>query len=452
METKEPSGEVSTKKEVVTTKPNPESKKEKEWYYLDPNDDNKQKGPVSRKDFEKLNLGHNAMVWSEGMPQWKTIASLWEQSKEQQDQWYWVDKEKVRHGPVGKWTLSNVLIDEDPTKVQVWRALSQEWKTWKEWKDVINKEEKKAARLLRDATKQAFEEKKNKETIQALTKKAVKQQLKAKKEMESKKEIEGNTPKQPEEEKESLKKRELEEDSKSSSPKAKRQRKNPEKYKRWKNVKNLKTVYVSGLPKSEKDWNLAKFVEVFRKIGIVAQDAVTNLPKAKLYRDKVTNQLNGDGILTYFHEMSANMAILLKNGATIQGKQIKVERAKFKMKGKVYKSGKKFTMSEKKVHHEKFVAGKQQRVPHLKICILKNMFRPDMASQDPEGEAHFYQELKKEILVEVMNIGKPKKITVFQGSPFGAVAVNFRRFEDASKLIESMKGRYFGGQLVECDY
>merc|ERR1719419_198345 len=102
------------------------------------------------------------------------------------------------------------------------------------------------------------------------------------------------------------------------------------------------------------------------------------------------------------------MAIMLKNGSTVQGKKIQVEIAKFKMKGQVYKGGKNMTMSEKKVQHELFIARKQQRVPHLKICILKNMFRPEMASKDIEGEDHFYDELKKEIFEEILTVGKPK--------------------------------------------
>lgn len=41
---------------------------------------------------------------------------------------------------------------------------------------------------------------------------------------------------------------------------------------------------------------------------------------------------------------------------------------------------------------------------------------------------------------------------VFQGSPFGAVAVKFRDCADAEKCIEVLNGRYFGGRRVEAEW
>merc|ERR1711902_307763 len=146
---------------------------------------------------------------------------------------------------------------------------------------------------------------------------------------------------------------------------------------------------------------------------------MTKKYRAKLYRDKKTNKLKGDGVITYFHEMSANMAVKLKHGATLEsGQKLTVQMAKFEMKGNKYEAKQKAkSLSERKVEHAKFLAGKMQRVPFLKICIMKNMFSVEEAKDHAEGEDKFYKDLHAEILAEVKKIGEPKKITVFRDSP-----------------------------------
>merc|ERR1719319_38934 len=316
----------------------------------------------------------------------------------------------------------------------VYRNYAKEWKLWSDWLIVLKEEDDKRAAAMRAAAEKLKAAQKNnpdppewfrdlKKDDQKTIKEMVKKPGSDEKEVRSDLQAKMGEAMTTERAKEIYaffnpsKKHDL--DDKSEMP-AKRRRKNPQKFKKWKNIKNLRTVYVEGMPTND-NWTLSKFVDFFQKVGIVAKDTASGKPKAKLYRDKKTGKLKGAGVITFFHEMTANMAIKLKNGATLSGNKLKVSLARFEKKGD-YRPPPKKSKGERRVDHEKFLAGKQQRLPFLKICILKNMFSPLEVAGDPEGPEHFYEALEKEIDGEIRKFGVPKKITVFEGSPVGAVA------------------------------
>lgn len=46
----------------------------KAWYYLD--QDRNQIGPLSYNELKKANIQADTLLWTEGMPEWKTVAEL----------------------------------------------------------------------------------------------------------------------------------------------------------------------------------------------------------------------------------------------------------------------------------------------------------------------------------------------------------------------------------------
>lgn len=59
--------------------------------------------------------------------------------------------------------------------------------------------------------------------------------------------------------------------------------------------KNTK-VYVTGMPS---DITEEEFVEIMSKYGMIFRDPNTNKMKIKLYADRETGQLKGDGLCDY---------------------------------------------------------------------------------------------------------------------------------------------------------
>lgn len=88
-------------------------------------------------------------------------------------------------------------------------------------------------------------------------------------------------------------------------------------------------VYVSGLPL---DITEEEFVELMQKCGMVLRDLETNKYKIKLYRDSDGN-LKGDGLCTYIKPESVVLALQILDEYDFKDQKIRVERAKFELKG-----------------------------------------------------------------------------------------------------------------------
>lgn len=91
-------------------------------------------------------------------------------------------------------------------------------------------------------------------------------------------------------------------------------------------------VYVSGLPPDITD---DEFQELMSKYGIIMKDPATNKLKIKLYRDE-QNQVKGDGRCCYLMPESVKLCLQLLDGSMYKSYKVKVEKAKFEMKGTNY--------------------------------------------------------------------------------------------------------------------
>merc|ERR1711991_368531 len=88
----------------------------------------------------------------------------------------------------------------------------------------------------------------------------------------------------------------------------------------------------------------------------------------------------------------------------------------------------------------------------LRIVILKPMFSVEEAEQSNNTE-EFYSELGKEVGLECeRRAGAIEKLTVFEGSEAGAVAIKFKTATSAARCISTMDGRFFSGKSISCSY
>ena len=80
--------------------------------------------------------------------------------------------------------------------------------------------------------------------------------------------------------------------------------------------------------------------------------------------------------------------------------------------------------------------------------VLTNLFDAAAAA---EADAAFYANLKQDVEVECAKAGAVEKVTVFEGSERGAVAVRFKAVDDAERCVGMMSDRQFGQGTVKCE-
>ncbi|BET01243.1 RRM [Nesidiocoris tenuis] len=153
---------------------------------------------------------------------------------------------------------------------------------------------------------------------------------------------------------------------------------------------------------------------------------------------------------------SVQLALNLLDGYDFKGKKIKVERAKFTMKGSEYnpslkpkKKKKKALEKIKKMQSKLFdwrpdkLRGERER--HERVVILKNVFDPSIFDKDPGLILEYQQDLREECI----KCGEVKKVTVIDRHPEGVAQIVFKEAEAADACVQLLNGRWFGQRKIE---
>nr|CAH7724030.1 unnamed protein product [Callosobruchus chinensis] len=205
-------------------------------------------------------------------------------------------------------------------------------------------------------------------------------------------------------------------------------------------------VYVSNLPT---DIDEQEFVDLMQKCGLVMKDLQSGKFKVKLYKEPGTDHLKGDALCTYIKIESVDLALNLIDGYEYKGHKIKVERAKFQMKGD-FDPKLKPKMKKKK---EKLKMRKQQeklfdwrpekklgeRSKHERVVIIRNLFDPSIFDTDVGLILEFQQDLRD----ECSKHGKVNKVTIFDRHPEGIAQINMGSPEEADEVVNLLNGRWF---------
>lgn len=215
-------------------------------------------------------------------------------------------------------------------------------------------------------------------------------------------------------------------------------------------------VYVSQLPDGPPDskWNEEEFVKFMSKCGVIDIDVRTNKPKAKLYKDEEGN-FKGDGLCTYVKVESVQLALTIIDGSCIKpGQAIKVEKAKFELKGDYNPKLKPKKLSKKeqeklKKHQEKFLAWEPdklrgERSKRDKVIVIENVFDP----KDFDRNAGLILDCSNKIREHCNKFGSVRKVAVYDKHPQGICQVFFTSPEEADMAISMLDGRMFSNNKI----
>jgi HIV Tat-specific factor 1 len=221
------------------------------------------------------------------------------------------------------------------------------------------------------------------------------------------------------------------------------------------------SVYVTGLPD---DATAEEMATVFGRCGLIKEDDAGQ-PRVKLYTDKATGMLKGDGLVIYLKEPSVALACTILDGAQFRpgrGKPMSVTPAKFDIK--VKSDGAKEPKKPKPAAGAAGGGGRKRKAgvdvdkalgwdgfddvvdPRKVIVVLKHMFEP--AEMEAGGPAAA-EALRAEVVAECATFGAVDKARVFARNPEGVVTVRFREPDAADACRQRMHGRFFGGRALQ---
>ncbi|XP_055334305.1 HIV Tat-specific factor 1-like [Paramacrobiotus metropolitanus] len=215
-----------------------------------------------------------------------------------------------------------------------------------------------------------------------------------------------------------------------------------------------RNVYISNLPEDSTEEEL---LEIMSKCGIVMMDPRTNRPKLKLYKDS-EGRVKGDALCTYLKIESIPLALQILDGYRFKKKDIKVERAKFNLKGEYNpeiakrqklkrEEKKRLQKSESKLLDWRPDKLAGTRPKNEKVVLIKNMFDPKEFEKDPA----LILEFKKDLQLECTNFGEVKKVNIYDHHPDGIATVGFAEFEQADACLARMNGRWFAGRQLSAE-
>lgn len=212
-------------------------------------------------------------------------------------------------------------------------------------------------------------------------------------------------------------------------------------------------VYVSNLPL---DMTEEEFVELMSKCGLLMKDPDTGHFKIKLYRNS-DGTLKGDARCCYIKVESVDLALSILDGYRIRDNVVRVEKAKFSLKGEYdpskkprKKKGKEKEKMKKKI--EKLFDWRPEKLRGMRskfenVIVIKNMFDPIEFEQEPT----LILEYQKDIREECSKCGDVKKVVIYDRHPEGIISVSFKEIEQADECVALMNGRWFAGRQLKAE-
>jgi len=193
-------------------------------------------------------------------------------------------------------------------------------------------------------------------------------------------------------------------------------------------------------------------LEFMGKCGLVMKDPVTAKYKIKMYEEN--GCLKGDALCTYIKVDSVDLALQILDGGFLKNNQVKVERAKFTLKGqydptKKPKQKKRKEKEKLKKKQEALFAWKPEKLrgerpKHEKVVVVKNAFVPE----DFEKDVELILELKEDFRGESAKFGNCRRVEIFDAHPEGVVQIFMSGYEEADAVVEKFNGRFFGGRQL----
>ncbi|XP_075163887.1 RRM1_TatSF1_like and RRM2_TatSF1_like domain-containing protein barc isoform X2 [Haematobia irritans] len=212
-------------------------------------------------------------------------------------------------------------------------------------------------------------------------------------------------------------------------------------------------VYVSNLPL---DITLDEFAEVMGKCGMIMRDPQTQKFKLKLYAE-ADGQLKGDGLCDYIKVESVNLALKILDEYILRGHKIRVQPAKFQMRGEYNPALK---PKRKKKDKEKLAKIKEklfdwrpekmrgERSKNEKTVIIKNLFHPELF----EKEVQLILDYQNDLREECSKCGTVRKVVIYDRHSEGVAQINMSSPEEADLVIQMMHGRFFGKRQLTAEH
>ncbi|CAN8076705.1 unnamed protein product [Agarophyton chilense] len=216
------------------------------------------------------------------------------------------------------------------------------------------------------------------------------------------------------------------------------------------------SVYITGLPADATASELAAFCA---KCGILLPDARTGAPRVKIYYDE-HGAAKGDALVTYALRPSVDNALLLLDGACLRAHQfpLSVVEASFDHKkartlaDAARQDAARAKSPTPRISRHLFVREKmswadeqhdERNAPNAcRIVILKNVFDANTAN------AADYDLIREDMQHGCAECGQVDKVSVFERSVEGAVAVKFNSIQACLQCIQVMNARWYDGRQL----
>lgn len=220
------------------------------------------------------------------------------------------------------------------------------------------------------------------------------------------------------------------------------------------------SVYVTGIPSDATERELAAH---FTKCGILLPNPQTGRPRIKLYTHP-DGSLKGDALITFALRPSVDNALEILENAPLRPPHavLRVQEASFEHKRQradntpntttttdatqstASNSSTKGTVRVRDIVQDALAWDDGPRRSNApRIVILKNVFSPSNAN---------YHIIRQDMEEGCVACGNVDKITVFERSLEGVVAVKFATSEAALTCIDIMNGRWYDGRKLDAAF